>query len=1036
MIDALIRYSLRNRLLILVGAAAIALAGYVSFQNLPVDAYPDATPTMVQVYTQAPGLSPVDVETLLTYPIEISMYGLPGLERVQSTSIFGLSRVDVYFEDGTDIYFARRLVSERLADARREIPAGMGEPQLGPITSGLGRILMYTLENIDGGDHSLTEKRTIQDWIVKPQLRIVPGVTGVLSIGGYENQYQVNVDARALRARNLDVGDVREALLANNRNVGASFINRGGEEFIVRGLGWVSPGDEGLAELRDIIVTQHNGSPVYIRDVATVEYGPAIRRGAQIANGEESAGGYVFKLIGANTQQVLEDTEARIERINDSLPEGLVIRPFYTQGELVDTAIGTVQQALMIGAVLVLLVLYLFLGNVRSTLIVIASVPMAVLIAFIAMRFSGLSANLMSLGGLAIGIGMMVDGSIVVMENIFRHMETRREERVTLARLVSEAAREVARPIVFAVSIVIIVFLPLFTLEGVEGKLFSPVAWTISFALGGALVMALTLVPVLATLSFSREGRHVSGEPRLVLWLQRLYEPIIHRVVRWPRTVIGGAGVLFLLSLSAFPFLGAEFVPTLREGTFLVRSTLPPGASLDSTITYGKRIQSVLREFPEVTGTYSRVGRAEVGGDPEPVNVVATVVTLQPLDEWQSGRDYEGLQSAMAEAVEARIPGLANNFSQPIQLRTDELLSGVQAQLVASVYGEDLAELERIGGEIEAVAGTVEGATDIRMQQQGGKRQIVVEPDRAALASYGINVDDVMATLEAGVGGQQAGLVFDGIRRFDIFLRLQEDQRDRLDRIRELPLRTAGGAIVPLSRVADVSTYSGPKQISRSNAGRRLYVQMNVRGRDMGGVVQELQSKVGEQVDMPPGYFVEFGGQFENQQRAMQRLMLVVPITLGLIFLLLFSAFHSLRYAALIFLNVPFAITGGIFALLVSGLYLSVPAAVGFIAVFGVAVQNGVVMVSYINQLRDRGRDMAEAVTTGALHRLRPVLMTALTAILGLLPLLLTDGLGSNVQRPLAAVVIGGLITSTLLTLVVLPAVYGWFAESREEVEV
>ncbi|MGM0633371.1 MAG: efflux RND transporter permease subunit, partial [Pseudomonadota bacterium] len=995
-----------------------------------------ATPTLVQVYTQAPGLSPVDVETLLTYPVEMSLYGLPGLERVQSTSIFGLSRVDAYFEDGTDIYFARRLVNERLAEARREIPPEMGEPQLGPITSGLGRILMYTLENVDGGNHSLSEKRTLQDWIVKPQLRTVPGVTGVLSIGGYENQYQVNVDAGALRARNLDVGDVRRALLANNRNVGASFIHRGGEEFIVRGLGWVSAGDAGLEDLRDIIITERGGAPVYVRDVAEVEYGPAIRRGAQIANGEESAGGYVFKLIGANTQEVLEATEARIERINASLPEGLELRAFYSQGELVEAATGTVEQALMIGAVLVLLVLYLFLGNLRSTLIVIASVPMAVLIAFIAMRQVGLSANLMSLGGLAIGIGMMVDGSIVIMENIFRHRARRGSRQKPLTRLVSEAAREVARPIVFAVSIVVIVFLPLFTLEGVEGKLFSPVAWTISFALAGALLMALTLVPVLASLAFARDRDRPVVEPRLVAWLQRLYAPVVHRAVRWPRTVMTAAVALFLLSLSAFPFLGTEFVPTLREGTFQVRSTLPPGASLDSTIAYGKRIQTVLSEFPEANGTYSRVGRAEVGGDPEPVNVVATVVTLKPLEDWQSGRDYEGLQSAMAEAVEHRLPGLANNFSQPIQLRTDELLSGVQAQLVASVFGEDLGELERVGREIETIAGSVTGATDIRMQQQGGKRQVVVEPDRAALANFGISVDEVLQTLELGVGGRQAGQVFDGIRRFDIFLRLQENQRDRLDRIRELPLRAADGATLPLSRVADVSTYSGPKQISRSNAGRRLYVQMNVRGRDMGGVVQELRRKVSEQVDMPPGYFVEYGGQFENQQRAMQRLMVVVPVTLGLIFLLLFSAFRSLRYAALIFLNVPFAITGGIFALLVSGLYLSVPAAVGFIAVFGVAVQNGVVLVSYINRLREQGESLSVAIITGAEHRLRPVLMTALTAILGLLPLLLADGLGANVQRPLAAVVIGGLITSTLLTLVVLPAVYRWFAGPAREVSV
>lgn len=1034
MIEGIVRYALANRLLVLVAVVGIIIGGYMSFRALPVDAFPDATPTLVQVFTSSPGLSPVDVETLISYPVEISMYGLPKLEKVQSTSIFGLSRVDAYFEDGTDIYFARRLVMERLADARRQIPPGLGEPELGPITTGLGRILMYTLTEEEGADFSLMDKRTIQDWIVKQQLRTVPGVTGVLSIGGYEKQYQVQLDANALIARDLTIADVRSALAANNRNVGASFINRAGDEYIVRGFGWIAPDEEGLADIGNVIVAEHEGKPVYVRDLGNVTYGAAIRRGAQVANGEESAGGYVFKLIGTNTQQVLEDVEAKIAEINQSLPDGLRVEPFYSQADLVDKAIGTVERALLEGTVLVLVFLYLFLGNVRSTLIVIASLPLSVLVAFVAMRYSGLSANLMSLGGLAIGIGMMVDASVVMIENIFRHLEERSDEEVPMWRLVSESAREVARPIVFAMAIIIIVFLPLFTLEGVEGKLFSPMAYTISFALVGALLLALTLVPVLATLSFSKDSAH--GEPRLVQWLKGRYRPLLNRALAAPKTVFAIALAVFLGSLALFPLLGTEFVPTLREGTVQVRSTLPPGASLDSAIEYGKRIQSVLREFPEVTGTYSRVGRAEVGGDPEPVNVVATVVTLKPLGEWQSGRTYEELQTAMSDRVSATVPGLANNFSQPIQLRTDELLSGVQAQLVASIYGDDLEELARIGKEVEALARDVRGATDVRTQQQGGKRQIVVRPDRDALARYGINIDDVLGTLEAGVGGETAGLVFDGIRRFDIFLRLEEDQRGRLDLIRELPLRGAGGAVVPLSRVADVDLYTGPKQISRSNASRRLYVQMNVRGRDMGGVVDELRQLVRDRVNMPPGYFVEFGGQFENQERAMARLYVVVPITLALIFLLLFSAFGSLRYATLIFMNVPFAITGGILSLLLSGLYLSVPAAVGFIAVFGVAVLNGVVLVSYINQLRDQGMPRDEAVAVGTERRLRPVLMTATVAILGLVPLLLADGIGSNVQRPLAAVVVGGLITSTLLTLLVLPSVYRWFALPRKEVEI
>ncbi|MES1945297.1 CzcA family heavy metal efflux pump [Salinisphaera sp. PC39] len=1034
MIEGLVRLALNNRLLTLVVIAAIAGIGVLSLNRVPIDSFPDVTPPMVQVFTSSPGLSPVDVETLVSYPVSISMYGLPGLERVQSTSIFGLSRVNIYFEDGTDIYFARRLVMERLAKARREIPPGLGEPQLGPITTGLGRVMMYTVENEKGANHSLMDLRVAQDWIVKPQLRTVPGVTDVLSIGGFEKQYQVKLDSNALAARDLTVADVRRALAANNRNVGASFINRAGEEYIIRGYGWVDPGKKGLDDLRHIQVAEQDGTPVYIRDIAEVAFGPAIRRGALVANGDEAVGGFVLKLIYTNTQKLLEAVDKKAEAINEALPEGMRLNQYYSQSDLVEKAVGTVESALLEGAVLVLVFLYLFLGNLRSTLIVLASLPLSVLIAFIAMNYVGMSANLMSLGGLAIGIGMMVDGSVVMIENIFRHLEERVDEDISMLRLVSEAAREVAQPITFAIAIIIIVFLPLFTLQGVEGKMFSPMAYTISFALVGALILSLTLVPVLTSLLFKRDSVH--GEPRLVRWLKAGYRPLRDAAIEAPALVLGIAVVLFGISLAIFPALGTEFVPTLREGTFLVRSTLPPGANLKTTNEYAKRVQSVMNEFPEVTGVYARVGRAEVGGDPEPVNVIASMVTLKPLDEWQSGRDYEGLQSALADRLSAEVPGLANNVSQPIQLRTDELLSGVLAQVVVSVYGENLDKLAKLGGQITGIAREVPGAVDVRMQQQGGKPQVVVRPDREALARHGIPLDEVLGVVEAGIGGATVGQVFEGIRRFDIFLRLQETARGQVDAIRDLQFRTSEGALIPLSRVADVEVYRGPKKISRAKASRRLFVQLNVRGRDMGGVVSELQTRVKEEVDLPAGYFVEYGGQFENQRRAMARLYIVVPITLALIFLLLFIAFSSFRYAALIYLNVPFAITGGIFALWASGLYLSVAGAVGFIAVFGVAVLNGVVLVSYINQLRDQGLNRDEAVRTGAEHRLRPVLMTASVAILGLIPLLLADGIGANVQRPLAAVVVGGLVTSTLLTLLVLPAVYRWFAEPRREVEI
>ncbi|MBK5911742.1 CusA/CzcA family heavy metal efflux RND transporter [Rhodothalassium salexigens] len=1038
MIDRLIGWSLRNRLMVLVLTAALVIAGALAVKRTPIDAFPDVTPTMVQLFTRAPGLSPVDVETLITYPVEISMYGLPHLDRVQSTSIFGLSRVSVYFEDGTDIYFARRLVMERLAAARREIPKGLGEPELGPISSGLGRVLMYTVENQDDAEHSPMALRTAQDWIVKPMLRTVPGVTGVLSIGGEARQYQVAIDAEALMARGLSVADVRRALAANNRNVGASFINRGGEEYVVRGYGWVAPGDAGLDDIRRIPVAEAGGTPVTVADLARVSYGPAIKRGDLVANGRDAVGGFVLKLIHTNTQDVLGALDERIAAINAALPPGMVLKPYYSQAGLIDKAVGTVRTALIQGAVLVLVLLYLFLGNLRSTLIVIASLPLSILVAFVAMERTGLSVNLMSLGGLAIAIGMMGDGAVVMIENIFRHLGRDRPgagagegagpaDDPSPRGRVERAAREVARPIAFAVAIIVIVFMPLFTLQGVEGKMFKPMAFSISFALLGALLVALTLVPVLASLAFRRPPE--TGDPWLVRWLKCGYRPLLGAALGRPRAVLAGAVAAFLGALALVPLLGSEFVPSLREGTFQIRSTLPPGANLPTAKDYARRIQTALADFPEVTGTYARVGRAEVGGDPEPVNVVATVVTLKPLDRWQSGRSYEDLQSAMAERLAARVPGLANNVSQPIQLRTDELLSGVMAELVVSIYGEDLDTLARLGGEVAAIARAVPGAVDVRQQQQGGKRQIVVRPDRAALSRYGIAIDELLATVETGVGGAVAGQVFDGIRRFPIFVRLDEGDRDSVDAIANLALNTADGAMVPLSRVADVSVLTGPKQIARAKASRRLIVQLNVRGRDMGGVVAELKRRVAAEVELPPGVYVEYGGQFENQQRAMARLYLVVPVTLALIFLMLYGTFASGRYAALVFLNVPFATTGGIVALWLSGLYLSVPAAVGFIAVFGVAVMNGVVLVSHINQMRSAGHDRDTAVRLGAERRLRPVCMTAVTAVLGLVPLLLADGIGANVQRPLAIVVVGGLVTSTLLTLLVLPAAYRWFAE-------
>ena len=775
---------------------------------------------------------------------------------------------------------------------------------------------------------------------------------------------------------------------------------------------------------------------MHIGDVATVAFGPEIRRGALFTSTDstspkESVGGFVQKLINTNTQAVLEDVQQQIASINEALPEGMTVEPFYSQGNMVNKAVGTVTNALMFGAILVLLVLYVLMGDVRSTIIIMTTIPIAFLVALIGMKFTGLSANLMTLGALAISIGMIGDGTTVVVENVYRMLQERDDlENVSMPRIVSEATREVSRPVVFSTSIIIIVFLPLFTLQGVEGKLFSPMAYTITFALIGAVVLAITFAPVATSLLLSKDS--APEEPRVVQWLKARYRPIVQWAYDRPKAILGGVLALLVGALALFPFLGSEFKPTLREGTYAVRAVLPPGANLETTNEYTRRMQQSFTQFPEVTGVYSRVGRAEVGGDPEPVNVVFNVIELKPLPEWNAGRDYEELQSAMSDSLSEEVPGVAANFTQPIQLRTDELLSGVRSQVVASLYGPNLDSLAAYAQQMAEVIRTVDGAVDVRPQQQGGKPQVLVRPQREELARLGISIDDFLQTVETGVGGSTAGKVFEGIRRYDTFVRLKEGERSKVEQIRQLPIRTQKGAVVPLEQVATVDVFTGPKQISRNKASRRTYVQLNVRGRDMGSVVEEIQQKIGAEVDLPPGYFTEYGGQFENQRRAMNRLYVVVPITLALIFLMLFITFGSVRYASLIFLNVPFAVIGGILALWLGGLYVSVPAAVGFIAVFGVAVLNGVVLVSYVNDLREKGLSIKEAALEGAELRLRPVLMTALTTSLGLLPLLLASDVGSNVQRPLAAVVIGGLVTSTLLTLLVLPTIYRWFAEETD----
>ena len=1014
MIERIVDWALGQRVLVVAGSLGVAIAGFAAMRGLPVDAFPDVSPVLVQVMTESPGLAPQEVEALVTYPVEVAMNGLPGVTRIQSISAFGLSQVNVYFDDGVDIYFARQLVFERVQSARSAIPPGLGEPVLGPITTGLGQVYQYLVRGEGISSDSL---RTLQDWVVKFRLRAVAGVTDVLSFGGNVKQFQVKLDPGKLIQYGIALPQVVSALERNNSNAGGSYIVVGAEEYLVRGLGLVAT----LSDIGNIIVAERENAVVYIRNLGSVEFGPEIRRGAVTVNGEgEQVAGIVLKRIYENTSGVIERVRAEVAAINLGLPHGVRVEPFYDQADLVERAISTVRDALLEGGVLIVIVLLAFLGNVRSAAIVTAMLPASALLAFILMRSFGLSANLMSLGGLAIGIGMLVDGGVVMVENIYRHLSEPHPPAIERSTIIRRAAHEVARPIAFAILIIVIVFLPLFSLEGVEGKLFKPMALTITFAMLGSLVFSLILVPVLCAMGLRPSGEE---DTRLVRWIRRRYEPLIRWAMRHGRKVIAAAVIALVASLALVPFLGTEFVPALEEGSILYRATLAPSAGLEEAIRVGAQLEAIAKEFPEVIDVVSKIGRAEAGGDPEPVNNIEVTVTLKPLSDWNTGRDKAGLVDALRERM-GSIPGIALNFSQPIATRVDELLSGVRAQLAIKVFGDDLDTLAGIGTAIEQIVGNMSGARDVQTEQMLGQPQILIRIDRTAVARLGLNVEDVQDVIRTAVGGAEAGQVFEGQRRFDIFVRYAEPYRAGVQEIARALVTTPGGARVPLAQLAQVEEIVGPKQISREANQRRIVVQANVEDRDLGGFVAEAQQAVARSVTLPAGYFVTWGGQFENQRRAMGRLAIIVPITIGLIFLLLFGSFNSLRHATLIILNVPFAMIGGIVALFVTRQYLSVPASVGFIALFGVAVLNGVVLVTYINQVRGGSIALEEAIIRGTLMRLRPVLMTALVASLGLVPLLLARGAGSEIQRPLATVVVGGLVTSTLLTLLVLPVLY------------
>lgn len=1018
MIAKLIEGSLRSPLLVLVVGVVVMGAGYYSYQRLPVDAFPDVSPNLVQVFTVTEGLAPEEIEKYVTYPIEASMSGLPGIEKIRSVSNFGLSVVNVYFEDGVDIYFARRLVGERLQEAREEIPESFGEPQMGPISTGMGLVLFYYLEDTTGS-YSLEELRTIQDWIVKRNLQTVPGVTEVLGIGGYEKQYQIRVYPEALLRYEVTLRDVIERVESNNLNVGAQFIEKNAEEFVVRSVGLASS----LEDLKSIVVKSVGGRPIYLRELADIGIGGAVRRGVQTRNGEgEVISGMVVKLFGTNSSSVIQRVEAKLSEIAKILPEGLRIVPYYEQKSLVEACVTTVRTALLQGIALVVLVLLVFMGGVRPSTVVAFSLPFSVLFAFVLMGYFGISANLMSLGGLAIAIGMMVDGAIVMVENVDRLLGSSERPR---REAVLEACSEVGRPIAFAISIIVLVFLPLFTLQGVEGKTFRPLAYTVALAMAGSLVFALTLAPVLSALFMKKPRRSSEAkESPVVRFLLALYLPLLRFFVGRRALAALLAFVLLAVGVVVFPQLGSEFTPELNEGTIVARLTMAPSISLQESTRVTLRAEKRLMALPEVDGVVSRIGRGEVGAHTDPINSAEMYVLLEPATE----KDPEELEETLREALEG-VPGVVVNFTQPIEMTIDELLEGVRAELAIKLFGEDLDVLKRGAERIASVVSTVRGAVDVQVDQVSGTPQLLIRVNREAIARYGVNVSQVQEVIRAAVGGHVAGQIFEGIRRFDILVRYKEQYRDTKESISSILVEAPNGVKVPLSELSEIKEIVGPRQITREDNQRFITVQCNVQGRDMGSFVEEAQAEIDERVDLPPGYLATWGGQFRLQQEANKRLLVVIPVTLFGVCLLLFSSFNSIGNTLLILLNIPLALVGGVVALWLTGQNLSVPASVGFIALFGLALENGMVLVTYLNQLLREGVAVDEASVRGASLRLRPVLMTALTTGLGLIPLLFAQGTGSEVQRPLATVVVGGLVTSTVLTLLVLPALYRWFSD-------
>lgn len=1029
MINQLIDFSLDNRLLVIIAWGLVVIMGVRALDELPIDAVPDVTNVQVQVLTNSPGLAPEEIEEFVTFPVETAMSGLPAVEGIRSVSKFGLSVVTVVFHEGTDIYWARQLVGERLSQAREAIPEGYGEPEMGPISTGLGEIYQFEVRGepmCSGQDtpecYTPMELRTILDWTVNTQLRAVPGIVEVNSFGGELKTYQVSIEPSRLTAYGITTGDVIAALQANNKNVGGGYIEHHGEQYLVRGEGLI----ETLSDMEQVVLTSdERGTPVYVRDIGTVEYAPIIRQGAVTRDGRgEAVVGIVMMLMGANSRAVVAGVTERIEVIKKTLPAGVTIDTFYDRTELVDRTISTVARNLVEGGILVILVLLMLLGNLRGGLIVASAIPLSMLAAFIAMNAFGVSGNLMSLG--AIDFGLIVDGSVVMIENIIRVLHDHKRNDTPHLEIVRDAAHEVARPVVFAVGIIMIVYIPILGLRGVEGKMFGPMALTVIFALIGSLVAALTLMPVLASLFLKKVSEK---DPPVFRLAKRIYLPALAKTMRHKVATLAVAVAVFVSSLTVIPFLGTEFIPQLDEGSIAMQIWRLPSISLKQSNAISTIAEQVLlEEFPdEIETVVSRTGRAEIATDPMGVEISDTYIILKPPAQWRFETKDELVQ-AIDTAMNESVPGAIFSYSQPIELRVEELISGVRSAVAIHIYGDDLDVLKKKADEVVRIVREVPGATEVKAEQTVGLPMLRVEVDREAIARYGIRATDVLEVIET-LNGKRVGVVLEGQKRFDIQVRYAKPWME-LGRLKDLPVFVPTGSgprSIPLSQLARIWIEDGPAQISRDRISRRINVEANVRDRDLGSFVAEARAAVDQNVDVPDGWTIEWGGQFENLQSATSRLSILVPIALLLIFVLLYSSFGSVRLAAMISLNVPLAITGGLLALFARGYPFSISAGVGFIALLGVAVLNGVVLVSYIEKLQREGQSAEQAATLGALTRLRPVLMTAFVAALGFIPMALATSAGAEVQRPLATVVIGGLVTSTFVTLLVLPAVYARF---------